>query len=488
MFAATKALLTSTTAQAAVEFDAVGAGAHAHATTITWAHTIASDATCLVVGIGEFVGSNPSLAQWVRSVKVGATQGGAVNLDSLGVDYLNHNQGSNGLLELWGLINPPTGAMNIYVSYVYSSFTPYLNGGSVSYKGVTAFGTGFSAADMDWGSTSAIKSHAMTSGNNHRVVACQGIYNKTISAPSVTQRYLYPATATSNYTTMHIQDTNGAQTVTPLTATGGTGASWLSIAVDLVPQSTPAAENWVEEFTGSANSAPNTANWVYDTGGGGWGNNELQTYTNSTNNVYLDGSGNLVIKAIRSGSPGSYTYTSGRIKTLGKQNMGYGTISASIKMPWGQGTWPAFWMLGTDDDVNLWPRCGEIDIIEYVNLRDDPDGFYWNLALHGPMSNPANDYSPPVNASESIAWDPSGDFHTYAVTRAADSIAFAIDGTTEWTATPASLPAGASWVFNDQPMYVLLNLAIGGDWPGDPGGTTTWPQTMTVAWVKYEPA
>lgn len=240
-------------------------------------------------------------------------------------------------------------------------------------------------------------------------------------------------------------------------------------------------------FSGPAGSPPDPDLWGYDLGNGWGGGEELQTYTDSPDNVYQDGDGHLVIKAISSDDG----YTSGRIKTEGKLNMGYGLIEASIKMPSGQGTLPAFWLLGSNYSTVGSPSCGEIDIIEYVDLGTEA-GFPYHFTLHGPQN--AGDYQPPgaapgtgLSYSQDVGFDPSAGFHTYWVRRAPDSITIGIDDTIWHTFTPASLPAGATWVFNNQPMFAILSFAIGGSWAGPPDATTVFPQSMLVDWFRYTP-
>ncbi|WP_231992474.1 glycoside hydrolase family 16 protein [Mycobacterium sp. 1164985.4] len=231
----------------------------------------------------------------------------------------------------------------------------------------------------------------------------------------------------------------------------------------------------VDEFSGPAGSAPDPNLWAYDVGPSpekGWERGSLQTYTDSVDNVRLDGQGHLVIEARKSGSK----YTSGRIVTRGKLDFQYGTINARIKFPSGQGIWPAFWMLGSDIDKVGWPQCGEIDIMEIVNT-----GKTYNVRLHGP---PAPDTE--VGPSGSIA-DLTEDFHIYWVTREKDRVTIGVDEGTLWSFTPSSLPPGAPWVFNN-PMHVLLNIAVGGDWPGPPDDSTRFPATMLVDWIRFDPA
>jgi beta-glucanase (GH16 family) len=237
---------------------------------------------------------------------------------------------------------------------------------------------------------------------------------------------------------------------------------------------------WSDEFNGPANALPDAAKWTYDLGHGhdGWGNQELETYTNSTDNVHLDGNGHLIIRAL-AGEPGSYT--SSRLKTQGKFTIAYGKIEARIQLPYGQGIWPAFWALGADINTVGWPKCGEIDIME--NIGKEPG--IQHGSLHGPGYSDGNS----VTAKYSL---PSGgklsdDFHVYTIVWSPESIEFLFDGNSYLKATPQSLPAGASWVFN-KPFFLLLNVAVGGNWPGSPDSSTVFPQEMTVDYVRvYQP-
>jgi beta-glucanase (GH16 family) len=137
---------------------------------------------------------------------------------------------------------------------------------------------------------------------------------------------------------------------------------------------------WSDEFNGPANATPDPAKWVYDLGAGGWGNNELETYTHDLENAHLDGDGNLVIRALRSEQG---RYTSARLKTQGKFAVTFGKIEARMKLPYGQGLWPAFWMLGADISSAHWPSCGEIDIMEQIGKEPS--------TVHGTLHGP--DYS-----------------------------------------------------------------------------------------------
>jgi beta-glucanase (GH16 family) len=232
----------------------------------------------------------------------------------------------------------------------------------------------------------------------------------------------------------------------------------------------------VDDFDGPAGAPPNGRYWTYDLGHPGAANHELQTYVDSTSNIRLDGQGHLVIEALKTATG----YTSGRLVTRGKVNMLYGTMAARIKFPTGQGIWPAFWALGSNMESVSWPECGEVDVMELVN-----SGTTYYTTLHGPQGG--SDYldGNGVGTEGPIA-DLTTDFHTYWVNRQPDTITIGVDGTTLGHFTPSSLPPGARWVFN-QPMYALLNVAVGGDWPGSPDGSTPFPATMLVDWFSYTP-
>jgi len=240
----------------------------------------------------------------------------------------------------------------------------------------------------------------------------------------------------------------------------------------------------VDDFDGPSGSLPNPALWDYDIGP--WQDDGLQRYTNSPDNVRLDGQGNLVIQARPTPDGG---YTSARPVTRGKLDMQYGRITARIKFPSGQGIWPAFWMLGSDFLDVGWPFAGEIDMMELVN-----NGSTFHVALHGPQDGPQGrtDYYGGVKATGRYVGtkgpipDLTQDFHEYWLDWRPDSIVIGVDDRTLGSFSPASLPPGGVWEFN-KPMYVLMNIAVGGPWPGPPDATTPWPATMLVDWFKYEP-
>jgi beta-glucanase (GH16 family) len=252
-----------------------------------------------------------------------------------------------------------------------------------------------------------------------------------------------------------------------------------------VPLSRVRAQSWVlvwsDEFDGPAGSAPDATKWGYDVGGNGWGNNELESYTSRTQNAYLDGSGNLVIKVINetfTGQDGiTRNYTSARLLTKGKFQQKYGRLEARIKIPFGQGIWPAFWMLGDDIDQVGWPTCGEIDIMENVGREPSIN----HGSMHGPGYSGGNALTGtfPLPGGQHF----SDDFHIFAIEWDPNTVRFYVDANLYETHTPADMPAGGTWVY-EHPFFILLNVAVGGSFPGNPDSSTTFPQTMLVDYVR----
>ncbi|MFD2722033.1 family 16 glycosylhydrolase [Hymenobacter monticola] len=226
---------------------------------------------------------------------------------------------------------------------------------------------------------------------------------------------------------------------------------------------------WADEFD---DRTLDQSKWTYDLGGGGWGNNELETYTNSPDNVYLSG-GNLVIKAIKT-TPTGNSYTSGRILTKGRKTFQYGRLDVRAQVPKGKGVWPAIWMLGADIDQNPWPRCGEIDIMELRGSR--PRELL--STMHFQNAQGAHGQSGIVQAQPA---DLSDAFHTYSVVRSKDLLRFFIDGQQYFTFNNG----GASPNPFNNPFFVILNVAVGGNFDGNPDATTTFPQQMEVEYVRF---
>lgn len=252
---------------------------------------------------------------------------------------------------------------------------------------------------------------------------------------------------------------------------------WLSLG--LLSASAMAATGhgkllWRDEFSGAAGSKPDAAKWTYDLGGGGWGNHELETYTDSRKNAFLDGKGHLVIRAEKDVTG---RFSSARIKTQGKFAFTYGRAAARMKLPRGQGMWPAFWMLGANIEKAPWPGCGEVDVME--SLGREP------TIVHGTVHGPGYSGAHGISAKYILpgASKLADKFHVYAVDWQPGSLAFSIDGHVYATVTPASLPQGAKWVYN-HPFFLLVNLAVGGAWPGNPDASTVFPQKLLVDWVR----
>ena len=231
---------------------------------------------------------------------------------------------------------------------------------------------------------------------------------------------------------------------------------------------------WQDEFEGLAGQLPDPAKWVSDVGTD-WGNAQLEFDTDRAENVSLDGDGNLAITARRENF-GGQEYTSGRIKTKGLFEQTHGRFEARIKLPVGQGIWPAFWMLGGNIDEVHWPQCGEIDIMEYRGHEP--------RVLHGTLHGPGHFGDNSISRKHVLGQGGFNlGFHEFAVEWEEGSITWFVDGYAFHTATQADLPHGATWVYN-RPFFILLNVAVGGRWPGSPDGTTVFPQTMLVDFVR----
>ncbi len=237
---------------------------------------------------------------------------------------------------------------------------------------------------------------------------------------------------------------------------------------------------WSDEFDGPNGSAVDSTKWGFDIGGNGWGNNELETYTNRTVNSDLEG-GSLVIKTLKETFTGpdniTRNFTSARLLTKNKFTLTYGRVEARIKVPFGQGLWPAFWMLGDNIGSVSWPNCGEIDVME--NIGKEPS------IVHGTFHGPGYSGANGITAAYTLPGRQkfSDDFHTFAVEWEPNVMRFYVDGLRYKTRTPADLPQGTTWVFN-HPFFILLNVAVGGGFPGNPDETTVFPQRMQVDYVR----
>lgn len=242
---------------------------------------------------------------------------------------------------------------------------------------------------------------------------------------------------------------------------------------------------WQDDFNQPVGTGPDPTKWVHDLGDNGWGNEELQKYTDSRENSFViddpaaTNGRALVLKAVRTAAGG---YTSARLKTHGKFAAAPGRIEARLKLPQGQGIWPAFWMLGENIDTVPWPACGEIDVMELVGHQ--PATLYGTL--HGPG------YSGSHGLTKSIVLPGGGTFadayHVFSVDWHPGRIDWRLDGKIYHSVTPADLPAGSKWVFDGAPFFLLLNLAVGGKWPGYPDTTTRFPQEYRIDYVRVHRA
>jgi beta-glucanase (GH16 family) len=234
---------------------------------------------------------------------------------------------------------------------------------------------------------------------------------------------------------------------------------------------------WKDDFDGPAGTPPDARRWGYDIGGSGWGNRQLEFDTDSPENAQLDGSGALVITALKKRMANN-AYTSARLTTKGKFEQTYGKFEARIKLPRGKGIWPAFWLLGNDIATVGWPACGEIDIME---LRGSEPS-----EVHGSLHGPGYSGGDALSQSLQLAADAgtfADDFHVFTLEWNEARLRWSVDGKAYHERTKQIVDANGGWVF-DHPMFVILNLAIGGTYDGDPDATTTFPQHMVVDYVS----
>jgi beta-glucanase (GH16 family) len=229
---------------------------------------------------------------------------------------------------------------------------------------------------------------------------------------------------------------------------------------------------WSDEFEGPDGSSVDQSKWTQEEGGRGWGNNEHQYYTKGTDNCYIQDN-HLVIEAKQDDSFGN-PYTSARIKTSGKFDFQYGRVEMRAKIPYGQGIWPAFWMLGSDIERVSWPDCGEIDIME--NIGKEP------RRIHGTIHGPGYSGSGGIGRSFTLNENFSNDFHIYSIEWSENKIEWFFNGEKFNTITSDNIAQG-KWVFNKE-FFLLLNLAVGGNWPGYPDETTVFPQKYIIDYVR----
>ena len=245
-------------------------------------------------------------------------------------------------------------------------------------------------------------------------------------------------------------------------------AFMLCIAIFPLALSTTWVLSWSDEFN-SANI--DTSKWNWEIGNNnGWGNNELEYYTDSSQNSFIQNDC-LVIQALKQDYQG-FQYTSARMTTQNKFSTIYGRFEMSAKLPFGQGIWPAFWLLGDNINQVGWPACGEIDIMEWIGKN--PTQVFGSLHLSGA------DFSVPYTDQGGF----SSNFHNYSVNWQPNSITYYVDDVLYETITPSE--TNGQWPFN-QNFFILLNLAVGGNWPGNPDSSTQFPQQYIIDYVRvYE--
>jgi beta-glucanase (GH16 family) len=257
-------------------------------------------------------------------------------------------------------------------------------------------------------------------------------------------------------------------------------AGWNFNWIEVVPSSGGPSLVWSDEF-----NSINTGTWNHETGGGGWGNNEREYYTAGQNaSIQFDsqaGSNVLVLEARRD-NPANYNcwygrceYTSSRMNTSGKKTFTYGRIEARLKLPQTQGIWPAFWMLGNDIGTVGWPGCGELDIMEHVGFEP--------MITHGAMHGPNYSGNTPFAGTNYLNENVNANYHVYAIEWNSTGVKWFVDGTQFYSVTKSQVQGYGTWVF-DHPMFVLLNVAVGGNWPGNPDGSSVFPQRMYVDYIR----
>jgi beta-glucanase (GH16 family) len=242
---------------------------------------------------------------------------------------------------------------------------------------------------------------------------------------------------------------------------------------------------WSEEFGGPAGAVPDPHTWTPELGAGGWGGGQLQWYTASPSNAAIDADGRLAIVARRelgyprgrgdAGSAPAESVTSARLTTKDRLTLHLGRVEARIKVPRGLGMWPAFWMLGSDIDGVGWPACGEIDIMECVGSQP--------TAVHGTLHGPGfAGLKDGLGHAHNAGVDLSEDFHVYGVEWVDDRITWLLDGAAYHSLTPQATPRHC-WPFTHD-VFLLINLAVGGDWPGNSTDDPPLPATMLIEWIR----
>lgn len=243
------------------------------------------------------------------------------------------------------------------------------------------------------------------------------------------------------------------------------------------------AATWIENFSGRDGAAPDPTLLQFRTGGSGWGNKELESYTARSSNASLDGKGHLALRAVRETYTGADKitrhWTSARLDSFGLWSFTTGTLAVRLKLPGGVGMWPAFWVEGADLAKVGWPDTGEIDVVEALGGQNSVF-----QSVHGPDGTVDGYAHSLINAAPKGTSVTSA-YHVFSVTRTPNKLVFRIDGALTGSFTPSGLKAKERWVFN-RPMFMILNLAVGG-WPGAPTAATPSPSSLLVDWIRFSP-
>ncbi len=301
---------------------------------------------------------------------------------------------------------------------------------------------------------------------------------------STSMQYFAPFLVSSNLTVKAIAAAPGYQNSTVLSK-------------DFAPNIASGTLVWSDEFAnaGGANALPDAKTWTYDTGYRCCGNNELETYCAAGSatapcdpanpNAYIDTTG--VLHIVGRNTSGT-TYSSARLKTQGVFSFMYGRIEARMKLPESQGMWPAFWLLGNNITTVSWPACGELDVMEHIDGSNppfyagaQPPGYDWIAgSVHGGTTSAHLDGTQKYNPQgfSAAAW------HTYGMSWTKGQVQFYVDDPANVYATYTPATFGNPWPFDAGPQFIILNLAIGGDWPGSPDATTVFPGDMQVDYVR----
>lgn len=257
-------------------------------------------------------------------------------------------------------------------------------------------------------------------------------------------------------------------------------AGWNFNWIEIVPSTGGPSLVWSDEF-----NSINTGTWSHEVGGHGWGNNEREYYTNG-NNAFIQfdaqANSNVLVLEARRDNPANYNcwygrceYTSSRMVTAGKRTFQYGRIEARLKLPQTQGIWPAFWMLGNDIGTVGWPACGELDIMEHVGFEP--------MITHGAMHGPNYSGNTPFAGTYYLSEQVNANYHVYAIEWNSTSVRWFVDGNLFYTVTRSQVQSLGNWVF-DHPMFLILNVAVGGNWPGSPNASSVFPQRMYVDYIR----